>query len=409
MESATLPSASLVTFPRSVKSPRATWLMTVSSSVMLRCNASLASWLLVSFETLATARFRFSAMKPSSSFVVTSARARGSPAAIRSENSARVWTGPNSAPRRHMRTTDTPIASTRAMMTLMPPGAAKSKKDASPAFLPALNAKPMTKINISAFTNTSIQIVELSRDFMPSSKSLQRCPRRKRQGPPQKSNARSRKNLEQSPQINDQRQPVVVAKHSDAMRHIFRSLFQKILGIDRIRADDFVRGDANAQIVVRAFASQRSNHHVLGQQSRAAAFRNRDVNQRHNGSAQIENAREVRRTERQLCQQWPVQDLLDIQHQQTKASAPAAENDVLRLRRTLFHRPKRFEQIVGIGGQRYKMKIFTHSRIVLVKLPANWLGKAPNSAQQVFPGKRLGDISIRTLLLAPILIALGVL
>src|SRR5271156_1042308 len=389
MESATLPSASLVTFPRSVKSPRATWLMTVSSSVMLRCNASLASWLLVAFETLATARFRFSAMKPSSSFVVTSARARGSPAAIRSENSARVWTGPNSAPRRHMRTTDTPIASTRAMMTLMPPGAAKSKKDASPAFLPALNAKPMTKINISAFTNTSIQIVELSRDFIPSSKSLQRCPRRKRQGPPQKSNARSRKNLEQSPQINDQRQPVVVAKHSDAMRHIFRSLFQKILG--------------------RAFASQRSNHHVLGQQSRAAAFRNRDVNQRHNGSAQIENAREVRRTERQLCQQWPVQDFLDIQHRQTKAFAPAAENDVLRLRRTLFHRPKRFEQIVGIGGQRYKMKIFTHSRIVLVKLPANWLGKAPNSAQQVFPGKRLGDISIRTLLLAPILIALGVL
>ena len=62
MESVTLPRASLVTLPRRVKSPRATWLMTVSRSVMLLCRASLASWLLVAFETLATARFKLSAM-----------------------------------------------------------------------------------------------------------------------------------------------------------------------------------------------------------------------------------------------------------------------------------------------------------------------------------------------------------
>ncbi len=40
MESDTLPSASLVTFPRRVKSPRATWLITASKSVMLRCSDS---------------------------------------------------------------------------------------------------------------------------------------------------------------------------------------------------------------------------------------------------------------------------------------------------------------------------------------------------------------------------------
>ena len=46
MESTTLLSESLVTLPRRVRSPRATWLMTLSSSVMLRCRDSCASWLM---------------------------------------------------------------------------------------------------------------------------------------------------------------------------------------------------------------------------------------------------------------------------------------------------------------------------------------------------------------------------
>ena len=62
MESVTLPSWSFVTLPRNVKSPRATWLMTVSKSVMFFCSESVTSWLLVALETLATARFRLSAM-----------------------------------------------------------------------------------------------------------------------------------------------------------------------------------------------------------------------------------------------------------------------------------------------------------------------------------------------------------
>ena len=35
-------------------------------------------------------------------------------------------------------------------------------------------------------------------------------------------------------------------KHADAVRHIFGSLLQKIVGIDGICADDFVRGDTDA-------------------------------------------------------------------------------------------------------------------------------------------------------------------
>ena len=44
-ESTTFASASLVTFPRIFKSPRATWLMVFSKSVMLRCSESCACWL----------------------------------------------------------------------------------------------------------------------------------------------------------------------------------------------------------------------------------------------------------------------------------------------------------------------------------------------------------------------------
>ena len=89
------------------------------------------------------------------------------------------------------------------------------------------------------------------------------------------------------------------------MRHIFRSLFQQVFGIHRIRPNHFVRRNPDTQIVMRTLAAQRRNHHMLWQQSRPPPFRNSDIDQRHNGPAQIENARQVRRAKRQA---WELDD-----------------------------------------------------------------------------------------------------
>src|SRR5712691_13318283 len=98
--------------------------------------------------------------------------------------------------------TDVTSASTMAMSTLPPAGEPKSNKDASPAFLPALKASPRTMKPTTPFSRTSVQIVELSRDFMPPSKSLPRSPRHLVASSPQNSNTGPRKNLEQSAQID---------------------------------------------------------------------------------------------------------------------------------------------------------------------------------------------------------------
>ena len=50
-ESTTLPSASLVTLPRIVRSPRATWLIVLRRSVMLRCSDSCACWFVTACAT----------------------------------------------------------------------------------------------------------------------------------------------------------------------------------------------------------------------------------------------------------------------------------------------------------------------------------------------------------------------
>src|SRR5258706_9978973 len=128
-------------------------------------------------------------------------------------------------------------ASKMAKSMLPPAGEPKSRKDASPAFFPALKASQRTKQPTTAFSRTSAQIVELSRDFMPPSKSLPRSPRHASALSPQISNARARKNLKQPAQIDHQRQAVVMPQHSDAMRHVFRRLLEQILGVHRIGSD----------------------------------------------------------------------------------------------------------------------------------------------------------------------------
>src|SRR6267143_5062388 len=194
-------------------------------------------------------------------------------------------------------------ASKMAKSTVPPAGEPKSNKDASPAFFPALNASPRTMKPTTPFSRTSVQIVELSRDFMPSSKSLPRSPPCRSALSPPNSNAGPRKNFEQPAQIDHQRQAVVMPQHSDAMRHIFRRLLEQILGVHRIRSNDFVGGNADPNDFVMAFAAQGSDHHVLGQQSRPSSLCNRNIYQWHDGAAQIEDSNQVWRTKGKFCQQ----------------------------------------------------------------------------------------------------------
>src|SRR3984957_4256135 len=228
------------------------------------------------------ARFRFSAIWPSSFDALTSARARLSPAANRSENSASCCTGLISPlPSCHARNNAPATASASAIITapLAPAGnAPKSKIDAPPDCRPALYAKPSTASRTTVFARTSVQILELSRDFMPSSKSSfgGRC-----QNPPQISNAWSRKHFEQFPQIDQQCQSIFVAQHAGAMRDVLGCLLQQILRCDRIRADDFVRSDPHAQIVMRSVTWQGSDDDVLWQQSGTPPFGQCDIDERH--------------------------------------------------------------------------------------------------------------------------------
>src|SRR5215470_9113546 len=125
----------------------------------------------------------------------------------------------------------------------------------SPAFLPALNASPRTASKARPFRKTSIQIVELSRDFMPPSKSFHRS--RTIPGAVSKnSNAGPRKHLKQPAQVNDQRKPVVVSQHSNAMRHVFGRLLEKVFVFYRIRSNHFVRRDPDAHGFLMVLALQ---------------------------------------------------------------------------------------------------------------------------------------------------------
>lgn len=63
-----------------------------------------------------------------------------------------------------------------------------------------------------------------------------------------------------------------MAQHAYAMRHILRSLLQKIVGGYGIGADDFVGRDANAKVVVSRFAAEGSDDHVFRQQAGTTAF-----------------------------------------------------------------------------------------------------------------------------------------
>src|SRR5579859_1788753 len=303
-------------------------------------------------------------MSPSSLSAWTSARARGSPAARRSENSVSCCTGvPMALLRRHISTAATPKLRRTANINapLAPLGRLpKSKSDTAPASRPAWNAMPtMASIAIPA-PKASIVIVELSRDFMPSSNPI--LLKRSSVPIPAISNRRAWINFQNPVQIQNQSQTVVVAKHADAVRHAFRRAIKNVFRSHRISADHFVRRNAQPQIVVLSGNFHRSDHHMLRQQTRAAAFRHGDVDQRHDRAAQIKYADNVRGRERQLRRIRPFQNFLDVQHRQAKAFASAAENAVLRFRRAIFERAERFEQLggIGVGRKRRKLEFVVH-------------------------------------------------
>src|SRR5258708_31288556 len=201
-----------------------------------------------------------------------------------------------------------------AMSTVPPAGEPKSNKDASPAFFPALKASPRTAKPTTPFSRTSVQIVELSRDFMPPSKSLPRSPRHASALSPQISNARARKNFEQPAQIDHQRQAVVMPQHSDAMRHVFWRLLEQILGVHRIGSDDFVGGNADPNVLGMVLDPQGRDHHVLGQHSCPPPFLNRNAYKRPNAPAQFEFSNKVSRATGGLCQQRPIHHSLALHH-----------------------------------------------------------------------------------------------
>src|SRR5271154_2620960 len=111
------------------------------------------------------------------------------------------------------------------------------------------------------------------------------------------SDTRARKSLQQQPQIDEQRQAIVVPQHANTVRNIFRSLLEQIFFVDGIGADDFVGGDAEANVFVRCLVVQDGDDHVLRQKPGAAAFGHGDIDERNDGAAEIENSYEIRGTE----------------------------------------------------------------------------------------------------------------
>src|SRR4029077_7637098 len=151
-------------------------------------------------------------MKPNSSPELTSARTLASPAASRSENAASSFTGPRkAAPSLQANTMLMPRAITPAKMSPL-----LSNMDAPFDCRPALKARPSTANKARPLKIVMIEVVPLRRVFITFLPNFSL----------NSSNTRTRIHFQQPVQIDHQRQPVVVTKHADAVRHVLRRLFQ---------------------------------------------------------------------------------------------------------------------------------------------------------------------------------------
>src|SRR5215468_6762595 len=224
----------------------------------------------------------------------------------------------------------------------------------------------MTSIAMPA-PKASIVIVELSRDFMPSSNPILL----NRSSFPFRSisNCRARINFQYTVQIQNQRKAIVMPQHADAVRHALRWAIQNVFRSHRICADHFVCRDSQPQDVVLSLQVKRRHHNVLRQKSWPAPFRHRDVNQRHNRPSQIENAYDIGWRKRQPCRVWPFKHFFHVQHGQAKPFASASKHAVLRFRCSILQRPKRFEQLgrIGIGRKWCELELFVIHRISQAK------------------------------------------
>ena len=136
-------------------------------------------------------------------------------------------------------------------------------------------------------------------------------------------------------------------QHSDTMRNIFRRLFQHFVAVRRISADHFIGGYSDAQNFAMTVRRQRGHYDMSRQQSRPPPFGHGDVDQGHDGAAQIKNTNQVRRAQRHLRQNRPIQYFLNVQNGQAQSLATATKHAVLRLRPALFHGTEGFQQAAG--------------------------------------------------------------
>src|SRR5271166_3100671 len=111
---------------------------------------------------------------------------------------------------------------------------------------------------------------------------------------------------------------------------------------------------------------------MLREQPRPAAFRQRDINQRHNGTAQIENSQHIAGRERYFRHQRPFQNLFHIENREAETLASAAKNAVLRFRPAISHRLEGFEQFANfrIGGNRCQLEVIANLSYLLSQLNA---------------------------------------
>src|SRR5215470_13924520 len=101
---------------------------------------------------------------------------------------------------------------------------------------------------------------------------------------------------------------------------------------------------------------------MLGMQAGTAALGDRDVDQRHDRPAQIEDTHHVTRAEGKLGDYGPFKNFFDVEHRQAKTLAAAAEDTILRFSRALLERADCFEHFrrVGVGRKRRELEVFSH-------------------------------------------------
>src|ERR1700724_2692434 len=130
----------------------------------------------------------------------------------------------------------------------------------------------MTAASTMPFSTTSVQMVELSRDFILPPRSFSPSRQLSTDDADTKLNTWSGKSFQQPAQINHQCEAVIVPQHADTMRNIFRGLFQHLVAVYRISADYFIGGYSDTKNFVMTVGRQRGNPRMAGRGSGGRPF-----------------------------------------------------------------------------------------------------------------------------------------